>query len=753
MPGYKRGRPTIGILPGWSGLAGIITDRYLASVLKGIQSAARIRECHLLLGWGLGRVTESNGMHPAWPVVSPDSDFVPVGPWNTDGLIVFAPLRHEARSRYLQELSDRGFPVLYIATGENGPTISVDNEGGIRQAVAHLADHGHRSIAFLAGDPNDKGDSKIRLDAYHAAMKEHGLPVTPAKVESGWHTLSEGYEAIRRIIESGPGITAVIASDDNSAIGAMQAIRKAGLQIPRDIAIIGFDDQPDAIAQIPPLASIHVPLTEIGEQALTLMFDHLARGTGLESFQVPTRLIPRQSCGCLPQVVSSAGKGGSSSQGFTSHTDPGTDDLEAISLKLVIELSATLPPASRFPFGERTNRLCTSLVQAFHASLKENRSTHFLETLMRVLQELELAEEDINSWQSVISSLRREMTRLPGIWGQTRIQHLAEDLLHQARTAISESAQRQDFQHRYQLEIVAQSLSELTARLSAALDERQAVQILDTHLATIGIQHARVALFEAEGDDPVAWSTLLHSYSELTSQRFPTRAFPSPELYPAGELLNLALVPLVFQDEPFGYVAFDAGNLGPCAIVARQLAATFKASRLHAQVFELSLKDPLTGVYNRRYFDLFLNAEADRSRRFDHPLVVMILDIDHFKEYNDSFGHQAGDRALQFVAQCIQQERRGADVVARIGGEEFAIILPETDVEGALRVAEKIRRAIAASLPELQRPLTLSIGISLLNGQEIETESIIQQADLALYEAKGRGRNQVCVFDRQGLNK
>ena len=102
MSKFKRDRPTIGILPGWSGLAGILPDRYLATVLAGIQSTAHARGCHLLLAWGLGRVTDSSGTFPAWPIASSDSDFVPVGAWNTDGLIVFAPLRHEERSRYLR---------------------------------------------------------------------------------------------------------------------------------------------------------------------------------------------------------------------------------------------------------------------------------------------------------------------------------------------------------------------------------------------------------------------------------------------------------------------------------------------------------------------------------------------------------------------------------------------------------------------------------------------------------------------------
>jgi DNA-binding LacI/PurR family transcriptional regulator len=140
-------------------------------------------------------------------------------------LKVFAPLRHEARSRYLQQLSDRGFPILYIATGEREPMISVDNARGIQQAVAHLADHGHRQIAFLSGDPNDKGDSQTRLEAFHSAMREHDLQVDPSLVETGWHTLGGGYEAAQRILHSDSKFSAVVSSDDISAIGAMQAIR------------------------------------------------------------------------------------------------------------------------------------------------------------------------------------------------------------------------------------------------------------------------------------------------------------------------------------------------------------------------------------------------------------------------------------------------------------------------------------------------------------------------------------------------
>ncbi len=162
-PHFKRGLPTIGILAGWSTLEGTAPDYYRAAIIRGIQSAARIRRCHLMLSWGMARITETaDNIYPAWPEVCPEADFLPVGPWNTDGLIVFNPLRSDERSAYIQQLMLAGHPVMFIAAGERGPTITVDSHKGIGQAVAHLVEHGHRGIAFIAGAALDEGDSEIR---------------------------------------------------------------------------------------------------------------------------------------------------------------------------------------------------------------------------------------------------------------------------------------------------------------------------------------------------------------------------------------------------------------------------------------------------------------------------------------------------------------------------------------------------------------------------------------------------------------
>jgi diguanylate cyclase (GGDEF)-like protein len=142
-----------------------------------------------------------------------------------------------------------------------------------------------------------------------------------------------------------------------------------------------------------------------------------------------------------------------------------------------------------------------------------------------------------------------------------------------------------------------------------------------------------------------------------------------------------------------------------------------------------------------------LEKEAGRSRRYRRDLAVIMIDIDRFKEYNDAFGHPAGDEALREVARSIREgARRGLDVVTRYGGEEFAIILPETDADGAWTVAETVRRGIERSNRFLRR-LTVSAGISTFGRETSDPQNLIRQADRALYQAKRQGRNRSVRFE------
>jgi diguanylate cyclase (GGDEF)-like protein len=163
----------------------------------------------------------------------------------------------------------------------------------------------------------------------------------------------------------------------------------------------------------------------------------------------------------------------------------------------------------------------------------------------------------------------------------------------------------------------------------------------------------------------------------------------------------------------------------------------------------LAAVDWLTGLYNRRHFESLAQAELARSQRYMRPMTVMMLDIDHFKDVNDTYGHAAGDRVLQALATVCLATKRDADVAARLGGEEFALLLPETTDTAAMQFAERLRQQIRDCAPIVEGeklPITVSIGIAGASMTTSGFQPLLNNADQALYEAKRSGRNRVVVW-------
>jgi len=191
------------------------------------------------------------------------------------------------------------------------------------------------------------------------------------------------------------------------------------------------------------------------------------------------------------------------------------------------------------------------------------------------------------------------------------------------------------------------------------------------------------------------------------------------------------------------------------AIVKLRLRNQIKMIDQFRTIERLSMLDQLTELPNRRSFENRLNAEWGRALREQTPTSILMIDVDNFKKYNDTHGHQQGDVALQEIAKVLQQSlKRPSDFIARWGGEEFIILLPNTDSFGALEIAENVRRSAEEILvpgPNLAAKITISIGVNT-QAQWCNTGTINEfavGADMALYEAKNNGRNRVCYF--QGL--
>jgi diguanylate cyclase (GGDEF)-like protein len=737
-------RHSVGILIGYHLYEGSRPNRFTCPLIRGMQAAARDNTVHLMVACGVARRMGLYLHRPAWPELDTETDFAPVGPWNTDGLIFIAPLLKKQRIQYARKLVDEGFPVFFLGGDSDYPAIVVDNEGGIRQAMDHLVQHGHSDIAFIAGDEKDLGDSATRVKAYRQGVFDLDLNADSRLMEYGQHWDDGGYNAMRRMLQSGVKFTAVMCSNDLSALGAMRALKEAGIRIPQDVALVGFDDVLEGLAQIPPLTSVHYPLFETGYRALLLLLKRIEQGPNAlpDITRVSTWLVPRQSCGCLPEMVTTAVIGPETPAPDADQSPRRIKDGLALAMQEKLEAEGCQT------HGDDLSRDCGRVADSFLLSMEGGDFSHFQNALLEILQHMETtSDDDVYMWQSVISILRQGARAILKEDRDSLRAGRVEDLLHQARALLSESDLRRHTRLKVQQTNDEESMARLTARLLSSSDEGQLYTALREDLPQVGVRSCYVVFFEPQGDDPVAVSSLQSLAKDEPPLRFETRKFPPPGLYPEGEAFSLAILPLFFREEIMGYVVFDGGNLDPLAMLVRQLSSSIKNVQLHAKVLELSLTDALTAIHNRRYFEIMLQKEVDRSQRYSRDLAVIMIDIDHFKLYNDAFGHPAGDRALQEVAHCITRgARRGLDVVSRYGGEEFVIILPETNTEGAKIVAEKIRDEMAASRAFL-RPTTVSLGIASLRGERLRAQLLVDQADRALYQAKNQGRDLAVVFE------
>ena len=225
-----------------------------------------------------------------------------------------------------------------------------------------------------------------------------------------------------------------------------------------------------------------------------------------------------------------------------------------------------------------------------------------------------------------------------------------------------------------------------------------------------------------------------------------------------GEKADLSLykdctiIPLNIQEELIGYlVADDLGveDKERFYILSQQFLLGIKRAVLYKSVQELAITDSLTNVFNRRYYLERFKEEIERSRKFNYKFSCLMIDIDYFKDFNDRYGHVVGDAILRELSRTIQENIRQIDLICRYGGEEFSIILSETDKDAAQLVAERIRTSVQDKhirVYDEELKITVSIGISTYPYDGKEIERLIDKADSALYQAKQAGRNRVCAY-------
>jgi len=577
---YRYGKPTIGVLAGWQFYRTATNLSYLKPLFNGINQAAQELSCNVFFACGMGAsASPEDPIRPAWPIPAPDVDNIPISPLNTDGLIVFNPLHSATRSQYSQDLIQAGHPILFVGSGEPGPTLVADNYSGIFEAVEHFVNHGHRQIAFLAGSPDDmSGDTGERLAAYYAALESHGLENDPHRVVFGRHVYDGGYEAMHQIMDSTTTtFTAVLSSNDEMALGAMKALEEAGLRIPQDVAMIGFDNRLEGAAYDPPLSSIHVPLFTMGQRGMELLIRHIEGKSELPlRTKIPTRLIIRESCGCGPKQYLRART--------EVATQPSDGARENLWDSLVPTISEIILSQAQSLGEDECVFLCQSLVDAFCSSINQNDRSEFLKVLAGILERTIAGEDDASIWSDALYLIGEKCSSQTSNDPKPT---LFLNILDDARQMIVAHVQRQYRQYVANQRWTSSRLSLLTASLMIALDEEQIFKTLAQHLPEMGVRQAQVVLFESEGQYPQAWSTAWNIIDlDQPSLHFPTQEFPPQEMFDTKSPLTLALIPLVHQSGQLGFAVFGTEYFDLYGAIVQQVAGALNTARLYRQAIE-----------------------------------------------------------------------------------------------------------------------------------------------------------------------
>ncbi|MFH1829404.1 MAG: diguanylate cyclase [Pseudomonadota bacterium] len=225
------------------------------------------------------------------------------------------------------------------------------------------------------------------------------------------------------------------------------------------------------------------------------------------------------------------------------------------------------------------------------------------------------------------------------------------------------------------------------------------------------------------------------------------------------EASSFLSIPLVYKEEVLGVMNFGRRGVGSftyqdvkmLSLIAGQVVLAIANARLYTRMRELSVKDELTGINNRRHFQNMLQMEWKRALRFHRDLSLIMVDVDYFKPYNDAFGHVQGDQVLKQIGGLLRKNLREVDTVARFGGEEFVLLLPDTDKRGAIAVAEKVRLLVEGHRFMTEdrkdtRSITISAGIASYPDDVEQMDDLLDHADIALYKAKELGRNRIRCY-------
>ena len=669
-----------------------------------------------------------------------------------DGWIVL--LNAVTDPKYIQELEKAGTPIICspYKDGFTNPTaFVVDNEQGGYDSVSHLIGHGHRDIACVFSSRNP--ECVLRYEGYIRALKEHLIPFRPELIydmSDLWE--DDGVQAALSMKQRGFDFTAIAAFSDMLSIGIMDTLQGWNMRIPEDIAIIGFDNL-DAARQ-KSMSSVEQPLFSRGcHMANILMQQMRAPSTEYDRiFKEPTTLILRESCGCHPSELH-----------IPSVEQPSKNPQESIDyLAKVIQ---------------RNHHIAHEMVRTDGNKIKDLSWLKFTDYTWACLA---LWGENNHL---VIDSIYTTKGSSPVVAGQTFPErsfppsslHLCMESdeamsIHTIRTEkqewgymlligkINDKNRTSNYQYdtmTHSLDLVAYTL-ERDLMYQDAHDREVRLEIV-TSTTNDGIFDWDLKTNQMSWNQKIR-RILGDTDTDMMSEEFFSRLHPEDYDEHIWALQQHLENGVPFQsefrikqnDSRYTWISATGEAIRnaegtPVRMIGSVVDIT-ERKRSEERIRHIAYHDSLTELPNRRHIYDRISEQCHRASRF----AVMLLDLDRFKNINDSLGHSVGDALLQQVARLLQDITGPSDIVARLGGDEFIIL--SRNISGqqeALDLAETIVSSMDTQF-QIQGHfvfVTPSIGISFFPEHGFDQEMLVKNADLAMYHAKENGKNQVQSYD------
>ncbi|MCD1260474.1 EAL domain-containing protein [Paenibacillus athensensis] len=673
-----------------------------------------------------------------------------------------------ATKEVLQVLGQTGKPVISLGYHlESIPchSVMIDNYGGMKSAVLHLIDHGHREIAFIGW--LGQYELRERFAGYRDALTERGLPLREELIVELTDNGIEGGEwAARELLKRRVAFTALAAGTDMNAIGFMDAVEAQGWRLPGDLAVVGFDDMDQAATHSIPLTTVRQSFPELSRTAMELLFRMLDGHVHANSLiRLPAELIVRASCGCdhapdlFPQedysslkkkllehqaslnrmsinnymlvqglVQATSGEKIDFANLFWNECHWGClalweDDEDGGGRHLIIHQTFSQHQDPTPPIGARCRLESFPPIDYLPASTLDGGADHII--LHPVISE------------------EHEWGFLALVGPKNRLNRLfSGDIARHSYTILSAALERESLFNRIrtiaeQLEIVSRTTNDGIwdwDLVSNKVEWNSRVRSIFGDLPIPDTSNPNVLLSMIHEDDyPLFVQALEAHYKSNVPFHIELRF-----LVADGQIKWLFLAGDAVRD--------DSGK--PIRMIGSVTDITAKKED-EQKITQLAYHDALTGLPNRLLFHKRLDLCMSQSNRYKFKLAVLLIDLDRFKNINDTLGHQAGDKLLQHVAQKLNISVRECDTIARLGGDEFIILLTHLhDLREMSKITERILTNLNAPflLEDQEIRISGSIGVSLYPDHATNADSLIKYADIAMYTAKENGRGQVEIY-------